>query len=341
MDVKGEVLALDLFGERYDGGNADVSVAWLDQQAGGLGMDLDIRGASLHKKGGGTIVAAGRVDRGGNLHVRATVGALELSSLAALPSLNYPVQATVDAVADVSGTIDTMLVDADVHVSPMHVNGRTTPPSQVHAVRRPTPGMADSPQPDERGCYRGRKLPPFDPVRYASDPVQGEYAIAGKVFDGQIELVDLRVTDQKKKIASGTLNFKKLALGAISPLRVKPPEADLDPAYVAPPPPPVVEGTLDAKIALVSYPLDAWWTSTGSIEDLEADLSQGGDVSVRTNGKAPKISFAPDGVSIPKTTLAVKFGENSTLVELEADVRKSSGPSPSLHAHLVVPQFPL
>ena len=341
MDVKGTVLAVDLFGERYDGGNADVTVAWLDHEAGGLGMDLDVRGASLHKKGGGTIVAAGRVDRGGNLHLRATVGALQMSSLAALPSLNYPIEATIDAVADVSGTIDTMLVDADVHVSPMRVNGRVTPPSQVHAVRRPIPGLADSPQPDERGCYRGRKLPPFDPARYASDPVQGEYAIAGKVFDGQVELVDLRVTDQKKKIASGKLAFRKLGLGPISPLRMRLPEADLDPAYVAPPPPPVVEGTLSADVALVSYPLDAWWTSTGSIENLVADLSQGGDVSVQTLGQTPKISFAPEGASIPETKLAVKFGAESTTVVLEADVRKSSGPSPLLHARVEVPLFPL
>lgn len=341
MDVKGTVLALDLYGERYDGGNADVTVAWLDHEAGGLGMDLEVRGASLHKKGGGTIVAAGRVDRGGNLHLRATVGALEMSSLASMPATNYPIEATIDAVADVSGTIDTMLVDADVHVSPMHVNGRTTPPSQVHAVRRPIPGMADSPQPDERGCYRGKKLPPFDPVRWAADPIQGEYAIAGKVFDGQVELTDLRVTDQKKKIASGKLAFHKLVLGPISPLRVRPPEADLDPTYVAPPPPPVVEGTLSADLTLASYPLDAWWTSTGSIENLTADVSQGGDISVKTDGVAPKISFAPDGVSLPKTILVVKFGDNTTNVELEADVRKSVGPSPLLHAHVVVPQFPL
>jgi translocation and assembly module TamB len=342
MDVRGEVLTVDLFGERYDGGNADVSVLWADRTAGGLGMDLLVRGATLHKKGGGTIVAVGRIDRGGNLALRATVGGLSLPSLAAMPATNYPIEGTVDAVADVSGTIDTMLVDADVHVSPLRANGRTVPASHVHAVRRPLPGMAESPQPDASGCYRGRKLPLFDPVRYASDPIQGEYAISGDALGGQIKLTDFRVTDQKKKVAYGTLSLHELDLGPLSPLRIKPPEADLDPAYVAPPPPPVIEGRMSADVTLASYPLDAWWTSTGAIENLTLNVSQGGDLTAHTKKKTERIEFSPNGVSLPATTLVVDFGtQASTEVVIEAEVKKTTGPSPSLHARLVLPLLPL
>lgn len=341
MDVRGEVLTLDLYGERYDGGNADVSVLWADRTAGGLGMDLLVRGATLHKKGGGTIVASGRVDRGGNLAVRATVGALQLSSLSALPSTNFPIEGTVDAVADVSGTIDTMLVDADVHLSPLRANGRSVQSSHLHAVRRPLPGMAESPQPDANGCYRGRKLPAFDPVRFASDPVQGEYAISGDLLGGQVRLVDLRVTDQKKKIAYGSLSLRGLDLGPVSPLRIKPPEADLDPAYVPPPPPPAVEGHLSADVTLASYPLDAWWTSAGSIEGLKLDVTRNG-LSARTKADTKKIEFSPDGVSLPATTLVVDFGGQATTdIVIEAEVKKTKGPSPSLHARLVLPLLPL
>jgi translocation and assembly module TamB len=339
LDVKGKILALDLYGERYDGGNADVSVTWLDRSAGGLGMDMDVRGATLHKKGGGTIVASGRVDRGGNLHVRATVGGLQIASLAAMPSTNFPIEGTIDAVADVSGTIDTMLVDADVHLSPLAANGRRTPSSRLHVVRRPLPGMADSPQPDDRGCYRGKKLPPFDLARFMSDPVQGEYALSGELFDGQIQLVDLRVTDQKKKVAYGQVRARNVELGPISALRMTPIGAELEPGYVEPPPPPVVEGKLSADVTLVRYPIDKWWESTGSIEGLSADVTWG-DVGVKTV-ETPKITFSPDGASIPETSLDVKFGDASTKLVLAADVAKAEGSSPRLHARLELPLLPL
>ena len=343
LDLGAQVLAMDLWGERYDGGTADLSIDWYDLQAGGLGMDLGLRAATLKKKGGGTIVAAGKIERGGVLNIHATVGGLSLKSLSAVPQTTIAVDGAIDAVADVGGTFDDMTVDADVSVSPILIGDQTLDRSHLHVVRAPVAGIAPAPRPDARGCYTGRKLPPFDAVRYFNDPVEGSFVISGDMFGGTVKLQDFSVTDQKKMVAEGKIEIRRLDLGPLALLRPRADEADLDDKYEPPPPPVVVDGKGSADIVLVRFPIDEWWNAKGSIANLTLDV-ESGDLGVATSGETPKITFGPEGAELPETTLNVHVGDAAAKIILAARVDRTSvapDASPKLVAKVTIPDLPL
>ncbi len=344
LDARAKLLAMDLFGERFDGGSADLSLDWLDLGGGGLGFDLDLRAATLHKKGGGDIVASGRIARGGRLGLHVSAGGVSLKGLAAVPVTTIVIDGNIDAVADVSGTFDDMVVDADVTLSPLHVGDQTLDRSRLHVLRRPRGPVAPSPQPDVRGCYTGRKFPPFDPLKYFSDPLEGEYVVSGDVFGGAIKLSDFIVTDQKKKVASGNIVIRGLDLAPLSLLRPVAAESELDDKYEPAPPTFTLTGRASADVHLVKYPLDEWWNSEGTLTGLTLDV-ESGDKGIATAGTTPTITFGADGATLPKTTLTVNLGDANASVVLEGNIdRKDLDPltgSPRLHASVTVPSIPL
>lgn len=340
LDVTGNVLALDLFGERYDGGAADVSLTWWDFDGGGLGMDLDVHAATLRKKGGGTIVASGNVRRGGNLNMKVTASGVSLKSLAALPATNVPIDGTIDAVAEVGGTFDTMRVIADANVSPVRVEGFTLERSKLRVMREPLATIPPSIQPDAKGCFKVAPKP-FDPVKYASDPKEGEFAISGALFGGSIKLDDFRVSDQRKKVARGKIAVDSLDLAPLSLLRpentaeVLEDKADTT-QLVA------VSGKASAEVTLDAYPISEWWSSEGRIDKL-AVVATRGDVTVATVNPTPAITFGKSGLSLPTTTLSLKFGDMPTQVLVGAKVTRSPGDAKpaELSATIELPTVPL
>lgn len=341
LDATGRVLALDLFGERYDGGTADASLTWWDFDGGGLGMDLDLHAATLHKKGGGTVLATGSVRRGGNLNMKVTASGVSLAALSALPATNIPIDGAIDAVAEVGGTFDTMKIVADANVSPVKVEGFTLDRSRLRVVREPLPTIAPSPQPDAKGCYKKVAPKPFDVARWTSDPVEGEFAITGTMFGKSILLDDFRLTDQRKKIARGKVAIRGLDLAPLSLLR---PEnaADVLEGKAEQAPMVPVSGTASADVTLTSHPVSEWWNSVGKIEGITIDATRA-DVSIATVKPTPTISFGKEGVSLPTTTLSLKFGDVPTKVLVGAKITRFSGDSkpPALAATIDLPTIPL
>ncbi|MGZ3422183.1 MAG: translocation/assembly module TamB domain-containing protein [Polyangiales bacterium] len=341
IDLTGNVLALDLWGERYDGGNADVSLTWWDFDGGGLGMDLDVHGATLKKKGGGTIVASGGVRRGGLMNMKVTAAGVNLKSLAAMPPTKIPVDGSIDAVAEVGGTFDTMKIAADVWMTPIRIGDYTLDRSKLRVVREPLKGIEPSPGPDEKGCYPKGKLPAFDPAKWASDPLTGEFSLTGDMFGGAVKFQDMRLTDARKKVARGKLSIRNLDLGALSLVRFETAEESLgtenDKAQVVP-----IVGKASADLTLEKYPLDAWWNSAGKVENITIDVARG-DLGIATVAPTPTLSFGADGVSLPKTTLSLRFGEIPTRVVFAAKVIRHEGDNkpPDLEASIDLPAVPL
>ncbi len=153
LDVTAKVLVLDLFGERFSGGTGDLSVHWFDLDGGGLGMDLDVHSATLQKKGGGAVVVSGKMTRGGKLDFKTTVAGLALESLSSMPATTIPIKGTVDAVAEVGGTFDTMRIVADANVSPVKIAGYMLDRSHLRVVREPLSVIPGALQPNAKGCY--------------------------------------------------------------------------------------------------------------------------------------------------------------------------------------------
>ncbi len=346
LDIRANILAFDLWGERYDGGSADVSLSWFDREAGALGMDLDLHAATLRKKGGGTVIASGEITRGGRLSIKANASGVSLRSLSAMPTTTIPIDGGLDAVATVGGTLDTMRVDADVYVSPVQIGDYALPRSHVRVVREPLPTLAPSPMPNARGCYTGRKFPPFDPTRWASDPVEGEFSMTGELFGGAVKLDDFRLTDQRKKVAHGTVAIRNLDLAPLALLRPESAAVALEDKYTPPPPPFRIAGRLSADLVLQRYPLDAWWDAEGRVEDVALDVERG-EIRLATVAPTPVIRFGADGAILGETNLDLRIGDSATKVQVAAEIDKrpkARDPitkSPALRAHLDVPMIPL
>lgn len=341
LDVTGHALALDLFGERYDGGTADVSLTWWDFDGGGLGMDMDLHTATLHKKGGGAALVSGTVRRGGNLNMKVTASGVALQSLAALPAMNVPLDGAIDAVAEVGGTFDTMRIVADVNVSPVRVAGFTLDRSRLRVVREPLSVIPPALQPNAKGCYRKADLQPFDPVKFAADQADGEFAITGSMFGQSILLDDFRVTDQRRRIARGKVAIRNLDLAPLSLLRPENTAEVLEGKEAEAPQVPV-SGTASADVTLVHHPVAEWWNSTGKVEGITIAAARGG-VSIATVAPTPTLSFGKEGVSLPTATLSLTFGAVPTKVLVGAKVTRfpDAGRPPELAATIDLPMVPL
>lgn len=341
LDVTGKVLALDLYGERFSGGTGDLSLHWFDFDGGGLGMDLDLHSATLLKKGDGSIIVSGKMTRGGKLDFKTTVAGVALESLGSMVATTVPVKGTIDAVAEVGGTLDTMRIAADVYMSPLRVGGQVLKASRFSVTRSPLPMQADSPAPDAKGCYAKNATAPFDPVKYAADSVQGEYQVDGDLFDGTVKLVGFRFTDQRKKVASGKIVVRQADLGPLAMIKKEEAADALEPGYVPPPPPQVpVAGKVSFDLDLKRYPFDAWWDTEGALANLTLDVTRA-DASVATTGTTPTITFGPKGVKVPKTRLAIRFGELPTELTLEGSIDRTVVGDPKVAAQIELPNLPL
>ncbi len=138
--------AVDLFGEKFDDGDADLDLRWRDRAAGFAGADLDVHAFTLHKvrreKDGaafGSLLGSATVRQGGVLHGNVVLEGLPLSRLQTLGSLAPELEGTVSGLAQVGGTVDAFTVDADVDVSPVHIRSGDLGASKLHVTMTQLP----------------------------------------------------------------------------------------------------------------------------------------------------------------------------------------------------------
>src|SRR6185437_9025027 len=131
--------AVDLYGEKFDDGDADLDLRWNDRLAGFDGADLDVHAFTLHKvrreRDGttfGSLLGSATIKPGGVLRGNVVLEGVPLSRLQTLGKIAPELEGTVSGLAQVTGTIDAFTADADVDVSPVHVRGADLGASKLH-----------------------------------------------------------------------------------------------------------------------------------------------------------------------------------------------------------------
>ncbi|WP_437726028.1 translocation/assembly module TamB domain-containing protein [Sorangium sp. So ce861] len=208
---------IELLEERFDEGEVDVNLIWDDQAAGGDGMRLDVRSASL-RKGTGSVLASVSVAHGGALKGSVIASGLPLTRLDALGPAGSLFDGSVSLVASLGGTVSRMAGFADVHVSRIGIrrSHASLPPSRVELTIVP---QDKPPKVLGRTPICGNPIgAPFDPAEFERDLPDGSFVANGSLFGGQVALEGVRVTRQQRKIVDGRVRMEALDLGTLANL---------------------------------------------------------------------------------------------------------------------------
>jgi translocation and assembly module TamB len=211
---------VDLYGEKFDDGDADVDLRWRDRGAGFLGANVDVHAFTLHKvrreRDGstfGSLLGSATIKQGGELHGNVVLEGVPLSRLQTLGKLAPELEGTVSGLAQVSGTIESFTANADVDVSPVHVRGADLGSSHLHVM------MTQLPSPTKivgHTACGGPIAGPFDKEAYVKDTSShGTYVVSGDLFGGQVQLDGLTASRAKQMEVSGGVKLQKLALASI------------------------------------------------------------------------------------------------------------------------------
>ncbi|WP_437611895.1 translocation/assembly module TamB domain-containing protein [Sorangium sp. So ce834] len=208
---------IELLEERFDEGEVDLNLIWDDQAAGGDGMRLDVRSASL-RKGTGSVLASVSVAHGGALKGSVIASGLPLTRIDALGPAGSLFDGSVSLVASLGGTVSRMAGFADVHVSRIGIrrSHASLPPSRVELTIVP---QDKPPKVLGRTPICGNPVgAPFDPAEFERDLPDGSFVANGSLFGGQVALEGVRVTRQQRKIVDGRARMDALDLGTLANL---------------------------------------------------------------------------------------------------------------------------
>jgi translocation and assembly module TamB len=212
--------AVDLFGEKFDDGDADLDLRWNDRLAGFQGADLDVHAFTLHKvrreRDGttfGSLLGSASIKPGGVLRGNVVLEGVPLSRLQTFGKIAPELEGTVSGLAQVTGTIDAFTADADVDVSPIHVRGADLGASKLHLTMTQLPSKTKIVGHTTCGGPIGG---PFDKDAYAKDASShGTYVVTGDLFGGQVHLDHVTASRAKQMELSGDVKLRKLALDSI------------------------------------------------------------------------------------------------------------------------------
>jgi translocation and assembly module TamB len=205
---------LDLFGERYDTGEAEYRLRWFDRDAGYRAIELSLPSLLL-RKGAGTVLGSIEVRPGAKIEGHIVASEVPIGKLDSLPSLMRVADARVSAVAELSGTLDEMEATATARVSPLRVGRATLPASNLRVELTPLPDR--EPVIGKTRCGAAIKAP-FDQAAYEADHASGLFTIDGSLFGGQVGLEKVSFTRQRSKLVRGKISLNDLDLGAAGEL---------------------------------------------------------------------------------------------------------------------------
>jgi translocation and assembly module TamB len=282
----------ELFGERFDGGEADLDLVWDDFAAGGQGMRIDVRAARL-RKGDGAILAEAFVRHGGLLRGTVVGSGVPLAKLDAMGALGPKLDATVGLLGELSGTLSQIEGRFDVNVMPVRIGPATLPASRM--TLRMEPGKV-APRVLGRTRCGNPRTAEFDRAEYDKDLPDGAFVASGSLLGGQVELRDVRISKQRSKVVTGQLGVRKLDLGALS---------NLVPGVAFAEKPP--KGDVSATVDLKRVPL-------ASLGSAEVDVRLEG-FSLERSGLRAKLLGAKGSLSLSRDKLTVPT------LELEGSVK--------------------
>jgi translocation and assembly module TamB len=236
LDVQATATAhdLDLLGEKFDEGQADLEYRWIDRQAGIDGAEIDVRSIALSKlkKAGrapvGSILGSLSVHRGGQLRGSVVVQGYPLSRVDMLGPAKSALEGSASGIASIGGTLSAFDVQADLDVGAMRIGGAPFGGSSLHV------GMTQTPTPPKVTGKTPCGAPitkEFDKDAYLRDldrTVQGKYTLDGKLFGGQVKLEGVEITRQKWPVVTGRVALDRFDLAPVARL-VAPPADDAEP----------------------------------------------------------------------------------------------------------------
>ena len=296
--------AVELYGEKFDDGDADFDLRWRDRAAGFAGADVDVHAFTLHKvrrdNGAtfGSLLGSASIKPGGILHGNVVIEGIPLSRLQTLGPVAPELDGTVSGLAQVSGTIDAFTADADIDISPIHVRSADLGASKLHMTMTQLPAKTNVIGKTRCGAPLAG---PFDKAAYIADTSShGSYDVSGDLFGGQIHVDRLSASRAKQMEVTGALKVQKLPLDTI----VK------------------ATGMTDGGLAKLTGEL------TG---DVTIDRIRQGDYSnasasfipraLSIDNEGKKLVFKPTGLPI------VLAGNKVTLPPIELDLSSSNGVS--------------
>lgn len=308
VSAKLDVQSLDLFGESYDGGHAQLRFRWLDTAASYHGMELDVPALKL-AKGGGTILGNLRVSEGATVRGNLVATSVPLAELDALGDLQNVAQGTLSAVIEIGGTLDEMTAEAQVDVGALAMGRSQLEPSVLHVALEPAAGNRNFVADRVTAC--GRKIPTaYD----ASDEnaLRGVFVVSGTLFGGQVELEEFRITRQDRKVARGKVLLRELDLGPFS-------EINTDVALMRQRP----TGKLSASVDIERWPLDdfAAVRASARIERLQANFQT---FSATVAGPT-SVQLETGGVTLERASVELGSDDRRTTLDVSGSVRDLVG----------------
>lgn len=285
---------VEVFGERFDGGEADLDLVWDDFAAGGQGMRIDVRAARL-RKGDGAILAEAFVRHGGLLRGTVVGSGLPLAKLDAMGSLGPKLDATMGMLGELSGTLSQIEGRFDVNVMPVRIGPATLPASRMTIRMEPSKA---APRVLGRTRCGNPRTAEFDRAEYDKDLPDGAFVASGSLLGGQLELRDVRISRQRAKVVTGQVGVRKLDLGGISNLVPGVAFAEKAP-----------KGELSATVDLKRVPLASLGAAEVDVR-LEGLALERSGLRAKLLGSKGALSLARDKLTVPTLELegAVKSG---------------------------------
>lgn len=237
-----------LLDEEFSSGQGNFGLDWTDIEAGLTGLSLDIQGATL-RKGSGSLFGSISVHPGGELSGDVIGTKIPLARLNLLPDELKAFDGTLTGSAQLSGTLQALLIDSEVSLSAVKLGQGTLPPSQlsVHLARDAAPASK------ARQTRCGH--PVFDAQASAAGSRAGELKIVGQLFGSTVMLNDITLIQQKDPVVTGEIVFKGVDLDQLDALTRGPGQ-----------PPRVSDGQLDGKLILEEFQVNAPFSSRGLLQ---------------------------------------------------------------------------
>lgn len=298
LDIKTQ-MALEevtLFDEHYSDGFADVQFLWDDALAGSSGMRIDLRSATL-RKGEGVIVASGAIRHGGLLDLSIVGSAIPIDRLDMFGPAARFFDGAGSFVASVGGSFDAMNARADIDVGRVRIGPSSLGPSRLTFTMEPSP-PASAPARKTR-CGNPISLP-FSQAEYDRDRSQGLYRVDGALFDDQVLLDGVTMTQQRSKTAKGKVHIEGLDLGTVS---------NLIPGMAFAEEAPV--GRLSGDVDITKLSLDHLESADVTMTLRELRLARRG-ASVELSGPSAPIRVVANSLHVPDLTLRARTSSGLT-----------------------------
>jgi translocation and assembly module TamB len=292
LQSKGRVKVhdLDMFGERYDGGEGEYDFTWFDRDATIQGVDLDVPSITL-RKGPGLILGSFGLRRGARVSGTMNGTEVPLSKLDSLPSIMRAADGRVTASGELSGTLDALSLTARAKISELRLGRATFPPSDLTIRLDPVV------QPSKPIATSKCGLPiyaPLDRSEYNADKVAGVFHADGDMLGGQIRLDDVTITRQSKKRVGGKIQLANFNLGAASEMIPQLALSDVRPS-----------GTLSATVNIERFDTEDPRSAAGSalIQELKGEYN---GYKFRVPASTSPLTLEHGKLEVPSLALELK-----------------------------------